>query len=54
MDGCRDTTTPPGLGLAIVKQLTEAQGGSVSADSEPGRGSSFTVTFPLVPQGTRA
>jgi len=36
-----------GLGLAIVKHLAQSFGGSVSARSETGRGSTFTVTLPL-------
>jgi len=35
-----------GLGLAIVKHLVEAQGGAVSASSEPGRGATMAFTLP--------
>ena len=43
-------TTPgsgSGYGLFLVKQAVEAQGGSVSASSRPGRGMSVTFTLPL-------
>ncbi len=36
-----------GLGLGIVRQLVEALGGSVSAQSRPGRGTTFRLVFPL-------
>jgi signal transduction histidine kinase len=38
-----------GLGLAIVRKLAEAHGGTVTATSTPGQGSTFTLTFPVRP-----
>jgi two-component system, OmpR family, sensor kinase len=37
-----------GLGLSIVAAVAEAHGGSASAESEPGHGSTFRVTLPLL------
>ncbi|HCZ10689.1 MAG TPA: hybrid sensor histidine kinase/response regulator, partial [Nitrospiraceae bacterium] len=37
-----------GLGLAIVFNIMKKHGGEINAQSEEGRGTTFTVTLPLM------
>ncbi|QMV44343.1 HAMP domain-containing sensor histidine kinase [Cohnella cholangitidis] len=43
----RETTGGTGLGLAIVKNLIVAHGGTISAISSPGEGTTFTIMLPM-------
>ncbi|MEB3323549.1 MAG: ATP-binding protein, partial [Synechococcaceae cyanobacterium] len=39
-----------GLGLAIVKHIMDAHGGKVTVDSDPGKGSVFSLHLPVAPE----
>ena len=47
VDGSRSRDTGgTGLGLAIVKHVVQRHGGEIDIQSEPGRGSCFTLLLP--------
>ena len=45
-DKSRSERTQSGLGLAIAKQLLHAHGGTIDVESEPGKGTTFTIELP--------
>jgi two-component system sensor histidine kinase KdpD len=47
--GDTDNTTGVGLGLALSRGLTEAMGGTLTADDTPGGGLTMTVSLPAAP-----
>jgi signal transduction histidine kinase len=42
----RDKVESTGIGLSIVKKIVESRGGQVALDSAPGKGATFTFTWP--------
>lgn len=49
LEGAAATAPGLGLGLYISKALVEAHGGRIWAESEPGRGATFSFALPLDP-----
>lgn len=44
----RDKMEGTGVGLSLVKKIVEAEGGTITIESQPGRGSTFRFTWPRI------
>ena len=47
------STAGHGIGLAISRQIIEAHGGSITVESELGKGSMFVIRLPAIKQGSQ-
>jgi len=47
-----DLIAGTGLGLTLVKHIAQSHGGSVDVQSAPGRGSTFSIRFPIPPEAS--
>lgn len=47
-------TDGTGIGLALCKKIVEKHNGSISAESQPGKGTSFFIKLPIKQQGSNS
>ena len=50
----RDVFKGTGVGLAICRRIVERHGGTIAAESEPGKGATFVVVLPVAPHGEKS